>query len=149
MNKATFWQRLGAYLIDMVILAIAGSFLAAILFSIPLIVGGVTGGIDEPMAGGLAVLITLLFFVVALALQFCYFGYFWSTRGRSVGMGLLNIRVAGKDGGNLSFVLAGLRGTVGYYISGLVLYLGFFWMLFDPEQETWHDKIFGSQVWQG
>ena len=41
--------------------------------------------------------------------------------------------------------MAGLRGTLGYYISSLVFYLGFLWMLFDEQQETWHDKIFGSQ----
>lgn len=149
MIKATFWQRLGAYLIDMVILAIAGSLLGTIVLAIPLIVRGATGGIDDPAAGGLAVLIGLLFVVSALALQFCYFGYFWSTRGRSIGMGIMDIRVAGNDGSNLSFVVAGLRGTVGYYISSFVFHLGFLWMLFDPEQETWHDKLFNSQVWQG
>jgi uncharacterized RDD family membrane protein YckC len=149
MNKATFGQRLGAYLIDMVILVIAGSLLTAIIFSIPLLVGGVTGGIDEPAAGGLAMLTSILFFVLSLVLQFCYFGYFWSTRGRSIGMGLLNIRVTSQDSNNLSFFMAGLRGSVGYYISSIVFYLGFLWMLFDPAGETWHDKIFRSQVWQG
>jgi uncharacterized RDD family membrane protein YckC len=148
MKKATFWQRLGAYLIDLAVLAIAGGLIAAILFSIPLVIGGVTGGIDDPAAGILAMLVLILFLGSSLALQFCYFGYFWSIRGRSIGMGLMNIRVGDKHGAKLSFLMAGLRGSIGYYISSLVFYLGFLWMLFDSQQETWHDKIFGSQVWQ-
>jgi uncharacterized RDD family membrane protein YckC len=30
----------------------------------------------------------------------------------------------------------------------LVFFLGFLWMTFDAQQETWHDKIFGTQVWR-
>jgi uncharacterized RDD family membrane protein YckC len=31
-------------------------------------------------------------------------------------------------------------------ISGFLCYLGFFWMLWDPKQQTWHDKIVGTAV---
>jgi uncharacterized RDD family membrane protein YckC len=148
MKKATFLQRLIAYLVDMVILAIATSLLVAFLVAILAMVGSFSGGLDESWVIALAGIGSLLVVAVALVIQFLYFGYLWSRHGRSIGMGGMNLWVAGKDGNNLSFVMAGLRGTVGYYISSFVLYLGFLWMLFDPDQDTWHDKIFNSQVLQ-
>ena len=32
------------------------------------------------------------------------------------------------------------------YVSGLVLLLGYLWMLWDPKKQTWHDKIAKSVV---
>jgi uncharacterized RDD family membrane protein YckC len=37
-----------------------------------------------------------------------------------------------------------LRGTVGYWISGLVFGLGFIWAAFDGRKEAWHDKLFDT-----
>lgn len=145
-NKATFLQRLVAYLVDMVILAIASSLLVALIFGLFVFFFGLTGRAEESWAAALAGGLSLLIILISLVLQFVYFGYFWSRQGRSIGMGGMNLRVENKDGTRLSFLMAGLRGTVGYYISSLVFYLGFLWMLFDAEQETWHDKIFGSRV---
>jgi uncharacterized RDD family membrane protein YckC len=31
-------------------------------------------------------------------------------------------------------------------ISGVVCYLGFLWMIWDPKKQTWHDKIVTTQV---
>ena len=31
-------------------------------------------------------------------------------------------------------------------ISGFFCYLGFFWMIWDPKKQTWHDKIVSTQV---
>ena len=30
---------------------------------------------------------------------------------------------------------------IGRYISTIPLFLGYFWMLWDPNKQTWHDKI--------
>jgi uncharacterized RDD family membrane protein YckC len=32
------------------------------------------------------------------------------------------------------------------YVDSLPIYLGFFWMLWDREKQTWHDKVAGSVV---
>ncbi len=44
--------------------------------------------------------------------------------------------------------IAAFRGTLGYYISGLVFSLGFIWAAFDSRKETWHDKLFDTWVVQ-
>ena len=35
---------------------------------------------------------------------------------------------------------------LGSILSALALFLGYFWMLWDPEKQTWHDKMAGSVV---
>jgi uncharacterized RDD family membrane protein YckC len=39
-----------------------------------------------------------------------------------------------------------LRGSLGYWISAVIFYLGYLWALWDNESETWHDKIFDTWV---
>lgn len=36
--------------------------------------------------------------------------------------------------------------TFGSFISGWVFYLGYLWMLWDSEKQTWHDKMVSSVV---
>ena len=46
----------------------------------------------------------------------------------------------------MGFLAAGLRGTVGYWISTVIFFLGFIWAAFDKNKEAWHNKIFGTGV---
>jgi uncharacterized RDD family membrane protein YckC len=41
-----------------------------------------------------------------LLLPFLYYGYFWSTKAQSIGMGMMKIKVIKKTGENLSFLVA-------------------------------------------
>jgi uncharacterized RDD family membrane protein YckC len=142
MNKANFLQRSAAWLIDQAVLSIIYS-LAAV--SIGVIIGAYTNsGIRVP---NLVLAPSVIGFSLAPMFgHFLYFGYFWSQRKRSIGMGVMNIRVVHPDGHSLSFVMAGLRGSLGYFLSGLIFGLGYLWFFVDKKQETWHDKIFNTVV---
>lgn len=141
MSKASFFQRFAAWLIDRVILFI---FYLLASFAVGVASGVYTErGIRVPsLLISLGVSVIMLVFVLG---DFLYFGYFWSRRERSIGMGVMNIRVVKTDGQPLSFLIAGLRGSIGYYISGLCFGLGYLWFFVD-KQETWHDKIFNTVV---
>lgn len=144
MNKASFVQRAVAWVIDQVIISI---IYLLVTFAFALVVGLRDDRLRIPdmiLALGVGVVSSILVFG-----QFLYFGYFWSTRGRSIGMGLMNIKVVKTDGSHLSFLMAGLRGTLGYYLSGLIFSLGYLWFFFDERKETWHDKIFSTDVLNG
>ena len=66
--------------------------------------------------------------------------------GQTIGKMALGIRVVDiAGGGSIGYPRACAR-TFGRIASALVLYLGYFWMLWDPEKQTWHDKIAGSVV---
>ena len=123
MNKASFFQRFVAWSIDRVIL-----FIIYALVSLAI---GVVSGVytDSRMQVpnlllSLGVGVVMLVFVLG---DFLYFGYFWSRRERSIGMGIMNIRVVKSDGHPLSSIVAGLRGSVGYYVSGFCFGLGYLW----------------------
>jgi uncharacterized RDD family membrane protein YckC len=141
-NKASFLQRSAAWLIDQAILSIIYS-LAAV--AIGAVIGAyANSGIGVP---GLVLAPSVIgFWLAPMFGHFLYFGYLWSRRERSIGMGVMNIRVVKPDGHLLSFVMAGLRGSLGYFLSGLIFGLGYLWFFVDKQQETWHDKIFNTVV---
>jgi uncharacterized RDD family membrane protein YckC len=145
MNKATFLQRSAAWLIDQAILAI-------IYLLASLAVGGFSAVYENSTIRLSGVLVSLglgVAILVSASGHFLYFGYFWSRRERSIGMGIMDIKVVKTDGQPLSFLMAGLRGSLGYYISALIFGIGYLWFFVDQKQETWHDKIFDTVVLNG
>ena len=79
--------------------------------------------------------------LVALA----YFAGMWAWNGTTIGGTVLNLKVVRLDGKPLTFVVAVVRGLVSV-LSVIVFFLGFFWMIWDVEKQTWHDKIAGTVV---
>jgi len=69
-----------------------------------------------------------------------------SPAGQTVGKKVLNIRVVDfQTGGPLGFGKAAIR-YVGRILSAIPCGLGYFWMLWDKERQTWHDKLAGTAV---
>lgn len=111
-----FGPRLGAYLIDWIILVIVEAILRTIhLDALTIFVG------------------------------MAYFGYFWGTTGQSLGMKALGMKVVRADGQPLSVVLAIAR-YLCYFISAIPILLGFFWIIWDSKKQGFHDKIVGTVV---
>jgi uncharacterized RDD family membrane protein YckC len=71
--------------------------------------------------------------------------YVW--RSATIGELALNLRVQRFDGTLITgdYGTAGVR-ALSSLLSLLPFGLGFFWTLFDPARETWHDKITNTQV---
>jgi uncharacterized RDD family membrane protein YckC len=123
-QRASFGRRLAAYLVDGVILGV----LYGILYA----------AIGQGAAYGITALVGL-----------AYFSYFeGSPAGQTPGKRLLGIRVYDFRGGTTDGIGYG-RGvvrTIGRYVSGLVCALGYLWMLWDKEKQTWHDKLASTVV---
>jgi uncharacterized RDD family membrane protein YckC len=112
---ADFWRRLGANLIDLVVVYSLLQFTGITRILVP-------------------------------AWVLYRFGmYVW--RSATLGEIVLNLRVEKLDGGNLvnDYGTAIVR-ALASLLSLLPLGLGFLWILFDPQRQTWHDKISGSVV---
>jgi len=120
--RASFFRRLGAFLIDGLIVGIPIGILAAIAQNEAL-------------------------WVLWLAIPFVYFTYLeGSPSGQTVGKRALGIRVIDFSAGDaIGFGRAALR-TLGRFVSQFICYLGYLWMLWDREKQTWHDKIATSVV---
>ena len=142
MDKAGFLTRFFAWVIDNV-MVLMFSMLIGLVFGVIL---GITGGLDNSLANLITTTMTLLLVFLLMAFQFIYFGFYWSKNSQSLGMMLMGIKVLRRDGSTLSFLRAGLRGTLGYYLSSLFFGLGYLWALLDKNGQTWHDKIFDTWV---
>ena len=120
--RASFGRRLVAYLIDAILLGVVYVVFAAIF--------------DQAVGYGLSLLIGI-----------AYFGYLeGGARGQTLGKMALGIRVIDfSTGGSIGYGRGVVR-YLGRIISGLVCLLGYFWMLWDKEKQTWHDKIASSVV---
>ena len=145
MQKATFSQRLAAYIIDVIIVAIVFGLVNSLgsPFSETLI-----NNFDNNTAFN-----TLYIFVGAslatqllnLALAVAYYGGLWATTGQTLGQKVLRIKVVQPDGSKLTWENAILR-YLGYILNSLFVGLGFLWALWDKEKQGWHDKLAGAYV---
>jgi uncharacterized RDD family membrane protein YckC len=64
--------------------------------------------------------------------------------GYTVGKKIVGIRVVSVQGEPIGWVEAFVR-SISKILSHF-LFLGFLWMLWDPESQTWHDKIADTYV---
>jgi uncharacterized RDD family membrane protein YckC len=74
-----------------------------------------------------------------------YFVAFWAWKGTTIGGIVCNLRVVRVDGQPLRFVDALVRALSSIF-SFVPLGLGLLWILRDPESQAWHDKIAGTYV---
>jgi uncharacterized RDD family membrane protein YckC len=75
-----------------------------------------------------------------------YFPYFWQRNGQTPGMRLMQIKVVrDKDGGPVTWGAAFLR-LFGYWLSGLLFYIGYLWILIDRRKRGWFDLLGGTVV---
>ncbi len=141
--KADFGSRLMAWFGDLLVIVVLSTLISFILG--PII--GFTASTDSAVLGAVSVTLAILWAGTIFLLQFLYFGYLWSNSGQSLGMKWLHIRVVRQEpDAELSFWRAGFRGSIGYWISGAIFYLGYLWAIWDKESEAWHDKLFGTWV---
>lgn len=104
--------------------------------------------------GTLSQLVHVFLVGLTIFLNFAfYFGYFivfWMLVGQTPGKMLMGVRVVSMNGRPLSFFQA-VRRLIGYYISMLVFFLGFLWILISDSRQGWHDKFARTYViytWQ-
>ena len=120
--RAGFWRRFAAAFVDGILLAVVNVILRAI--------AGAGGGT------GIGTLVSL-----------AYFTYFeGGPTGQTLGKRALGIRVIDfGGGGSIGYGRAFIR-WIGRFVSAIVVFLGYFWMLWDKERQTWHDKFANAVV---
>lgn len=130
---ASVWTRLGALIIDGLLLAV---------FYIPLTVFAIRADQYDPYEGN-EVAIFIAFAIVFAGLAF----WFWNTiyrmgkTGQSLGRKFLNIAVLDQSGLPIGIGRAALREIIGRWLSGMICYLGYLWAFWDDKRQMWHDKI--------
>lgn len=82
------------------------------------------------------------FEVVALA---AYGACMWKLRGTTIGGIVCGLKVVRLDDRPIDWSTAIVR-ALGCFLSLVVLGLGFIWVAFDDQKQSWHDKIAGTTV---
>lgn len=137
MTYAGFWMRVGAYIIDAIILNIVAAVLGFIL---GIGVGAAGGGED---AGG------IIGGVFGLVLSWIYFAAMESSQKQAtLGKMALGIVVTDEAGGRISFLRA-----IGRYfakiLSALILLIGFIMVAFTERKQGLHDMLASTLVVKG
>lgn len=123
---AGFGVRLAAYLIDVVVIIVANLILQMIF-----------GAMKMETVGAFA----------SMIVGWGYLIYFTAATGQTLGKKAMNIKVVRLDNGKtLDYMGAFLREVVGRFVSGIVLALGYLWVIGDAKKQGWHDKIAGTVV---
>lgn len=129
-------RRLGSILYDLVLVA-AVVIIAA--FGYTVAVQSLTGA---ELTQGAA---QLLFRIYLLAVILGYYLYFWTQGRQSLAMRTWRLLLLNADGSPLR--LADAIRRVGFAILTLApIGLGLWWMLFDPDRQSWYDRLAGTRL---
>lgn len=115
--RAGFWIRLAAGLLDFLMMA----FLVNVVFRTH----------DGP---------GLMFFFLA-----AYSVVMWKTKGTTIGGVICGLKVVRLDDQPLDWTIAVVRALTAF-LSFAVGGLGFIWVAFDDEKQSWHDKVAGTTI---
>ncbi len=148
-RPAGFASRLVAFIIDLIIISVTSTVVLLgineiiTFFGIKIFFNRWIGGSvnAETVESIIRILVVILYYVFSIL----YFATFYSLVGYSPGKYLVGLRVVRTDGFRLGFWRSVVRG-IGYYLSALLLFMGFIWIIFDKNRQGLHDKIVGTVV---
>ncbi|MCB0162813.1 MAG: RDD family protein [Anaerolineae bacterium] len=140
---AGFVSRFIAFTIDMVIISLISFLFTVFVGLISNFFGLDTSYVDlvgEWFVTGLQQLLVTAgaMFTGVFSLAYCLF--FWVLIGATPGKRLMGLRIVRLNGQPLTVGLALLR-YLGYWLSFLLLCLGYVWIIIDPRRQGWHDKL--------
>lgn len=119
--RVGFWIRLGASLLDCVLLGIVVGMSSSLFH------GWFTPGGSLPF----------WFAVYCVAM--------WATKGTTIGGIICGLKVVRLDDRPIDWSVAVVR-ALGGFLSLAVAGLGFIWVAFDDNKQSWHDKIAGTTI---
>lgn len=148
-RPAGFVSRLVAFIIDLVIISITTTVVLLGINEIITFFGikiffnrWISGAVNaETISSIIRILVVISYYVFSIL----YFATFYSLVSYTPGKYLLGLRVVRTDGFRLGFWRSVVRG-IGYYLSALILFMGFIWIIFDKNRQGLHDKIVGTVV---
>jgi len=126
-----FWARLGATLIDTILLSMITLPLMFVIYDGNMMASPVLGAWD-----------VVLNYITPAVLTIALWWYFQATPGKM----LLQMVIIDRETGGKPSTKQVIVRYLGYIISAVPLGLGFFWIAFDKNKQGWHDKLSGTAV---
>jgi uncharacterized RDD family membrane protein YckC len=148
-NYAGFWRRVGAYVIDVILLGLVTSVLGSVL-GMPMGMGAMSSVMSgDPAAIAAAQASGNLGNLISIIVGVAYFaGMESSSHQATLGKKVLGMVVTDLDGNRISLMRA-----IGRYfakiISAVILCIGFIMVAFTARKQGLHDMIAGTLVYVG
>jgi uncharacterized RDD family membrane protein YckC len=140
--RASFRRRLGAYLIDVLLVRVLCFVLQAAGDAIGL---ATAHQVFNPSTLSSRTTPTAWGMTISLIVPLVYFVAGWTLTGRTPGYATLGMRLV-KDTGAPVGVGTALGRYLAEIVSILPLGLGCLWVLWDRERQAWHDRLAGTLV---
>ncbi|WP_353142818.1 RDD family protein [Acinetobacter pragensis] len=136
---AGFWERVGASLIDMIILLTA---------TYPILWLFYRGDWERIFATGLSEQPQVFWFdiLVNYILPFAYIVIVWLLWSASPGKILLGMKIVDAETGQNIDLKQSIIRYIGYFPAMMVFMIGIFWVAFDKRKQGWHDKMANTVV---
>lgn len=145
---AGFGTRLGAYIIDALVVGVPSAIIVFIAFAAApteiVVCNDGFGLCEQPTGAGWGI-IGIAYIAVVVA-YFAYYIVLEGGTGQTIGKKAVNIKRVDAATGQPIGTGRAVGCVFGRMISGIPCYLGYFWMLWDADQQTWHDKMTTSKV---
>ena len=145
---AGFGSRLGALFIDGLVGVLFAIPAFVAFFAVPkhytdCTVNNEPGVCRVPTGAGIGIIAA-----IAIGFGLAYLVIFVRKVGNSQSWGqkALKIRVVDKTSGAQIGTGRAVGRFFAHYLSGAICYLGYLWMLWDKDKQTWHDKLVSSVV---
>jgi len=130
---AGFWIRLGAVLIDGIILLMITLPLTYFFYGDELLS-------NEAVIKGPADL------MINYLLPFAATIFFWKYKSATPGKMILKLKVVDASTQEALSTWQAVGRYFAYIVSAIPLFLGYIWVAFDSKKQAWHDKLAGSIV---
>jgi uncharacterized RDD family membrane protein YckC len=138
MDYAGFWIRVGAAIVDGIILIVP-----SLLFSF--IIGAITAPTSSDTVSPISGLLFALWYLFNIALPLAYETYFIGKMGQTPGKMVCGIKVVRSDGDPLTYLRAFGRHWA-KYLSYMICNIGYIIVAFDDEKRGLHDHICDTRV---
>jgi uncharacterized RDD family membrane protein YckC len=146
-GRAGFGNRLGSYLLDALLY---GTVMSALIFLGSLMLAGElfvdSWAPDEEVNDGIVAGAILLVVIGPFLVIIGYVAQLGRT-GQTWGRQIVGNKVIRVDNGDVPGIGRALgRELFAWIVSASILYLGYLWMIWDDDRQTWHDKVAGTIV---
>ncbi|MBE9515559.1 MAG: RDD family protein [Proteobacteria bacterium] len=99
----------------------------------------IIGGPPQSLTARLGLQLYLLVIIVG------FFGWFWTHGGQTLGMRSWRLKLVTNNGDKLGWTVVFKR-LFGALLSATAVGLGYIWIVFDPQQRSWHDILSGTHL---
>lgn len=138
---AGFWIRVGASLIDTVLMLIIVAPVMTLIYGKAYWLGDQAESTNVDL-GIWHFLFNYIVPAVAILL-------FWIYKSATPGKMALKLRIVDVNTGQPASKGQLIGRYFAYYVSAIPLCIGFFWVAFDKRKQGWHDKLSGTAVVKG